>query len=234
LERQIGRVCRKIATSVAQRINQTSPTHHQVTADQLPQFLGHVRYLAETAQRSRIAGIATGLAWTNSGGHILFIEAAKMPGQKGLTITGHIGDVMQESAQAALTYVRSKADQLGIAPNFFEQHDIHIHIPAGATPKDGPSAGITIATALVSLLIEKPVNNDIGMTGEITLRGQIMPVGGLKEKVLAAHRAGLHAVILPSQNEPDLADIPDEINKEMTFILAHTMDDVLNAALSTD
>jgi ATP-dependent Lon protease len=141
---------------------------------------------------------------------------------------------MQESAQAAMTYIRAKAEQLGISPDFFEQHDIHIHIPAGAIPKDGPSAGITIATALASLLTKKSVYNDTGMTGEITLRGQIMPVGGIKEKVLAAHRAGLHTVILPQQNEPDLADIPDEIKEEMSFVLACTMDDVLKAALCTD
>lgn len=234
LERQIGRVCRKVATTVAKQLNTSAAGCQHITADHLAQFLGPVRYTAETAQRTTVAGVATGLAWTSTGGHILFIEAAKMPGKKGLNITGHIGDVMQESAQAALTYVRAKAAQLGIAPDFFEQHDIHIHIPAGATPKDGPSAGITIATALVSLLLDQPVNNEIGMTGEITLRGQIMPVGGLKEKVLAAHRAGLHTVILPDQNEPDLAEIPDEIKKEMSFVLACTMDDVLKAALYTD
>jgi ATP-dependent Lon protease len=234
LERQIGRVCRKIATTVAQQLDTAVTTPVQIEADQLAEFLGPVRFLAEAAQRTRFAGVATGLAWTSTGGHILFIEAAKMPGKKGLTITGHVGDVMQESAQAAMSYVRAKAEQLGIAPDFFEQHDIHIHIPAGAIPKDGPSAGITIATALASLLTNRPVCNDTGMTGEITLRGQIMPVGGIKEKVLAAHRAGLHTVILPQQNEPDLAEIPDEIKKEMSFVLAHTMDDVLKRALCTD
>ncbi len=234
LERQIGRVCRKVATTVAQQLNTADTAPQQIKADQLANFLGPVRFFAETAQRTRLAGVATGLAWTSTGGHILFIEAAKMPGKKGLTITGHIGDVMQESAQAAMTYVRAKAEQLGITPNFFEQHDIHIHIPAGAIPKDGPSAGITIATALASLLTGRPVCNDTGMTGEITLRGQIMPVGGIKEKVLAAHRAGLHTIILPQKNEPDLAKIPDEIKKEMSFVLAHTMDDVLKKALCTD
>lgn len=234
LERQIGRVCRKVATTVAQQLNTAATVPLQIDADQLINFLGPVRFMAETAQRTRLAGVATGLAWTSTGGHILFIEAAKMPGNKGLTITGHVGDVMQESAQAAMTYVRSKAEQLGIASDFFEKHDIHIHIPAGAIPKDGPSAGITIATALASLLTEQPVCNNTGMTGEITLRGQIMPVGGLKEKVLAAHRAGLHTVILPQQNEPDLADIPNEIKEEMSFVLAQTMDDVLKKALCTD
>jgi ATP-dependent Lon protease len=234
LERQIGRVCRKVATAVANQPDDSQTDPQCVQPNQLPDFLGPARYFADAAQRTSTAGVATGLAWTSTGGHIIFIEAAKMPGQKGLTITGHLGKVMQESAQAALTYVRAKAEHLGIPANFFEQHDLHIHIPAGAIPKDGPSAGITIATALASLLTEQPVRHDTGMTGEITLRGQIMPVGGLKEKVLAAHRAGLHTVILPHQNEPDLADIPNEIKEEMSFVLARTMDDVLTAALYTD
>jgi ATP-dependent Lon protease len=234
LERQIGRVCRKVATAVATLPDGTQVTNHAIQPEHLPEFLGPVRYFADAAQRTSLAGVATGLAWTSTGGHILFIEAAQMPGQKGLTITGQLGEVMQESAQAALTYVRSRADQFGVAANFFDQHDIHIHIPAGAIPKDGPSAGIAIATALASLLTKRPVCHDIGMTGEITLRGQVMPIGGVKEKVLAAHRAGLNTVILPYQNEPDLADIPDEIKEEMSFVLARTMDDVLNAALCTD
>ncbi len=234
LERKIGRVCRKVATAVATLPDGSQITSHPVQPEQLSDFLGPARYFADAAQRTSLAGVATGLAWTSTGGHILFIEAAQMPGQKGLTITGQLGEVMQESAQAALTYVRSKAEQLGVAANFFDQHDIHIHIPAGAIPKDGPSAGITIATALASLLTRRPVYHDTGMTGEITLRGQVMPIGGVKEKVLAAHRAGLHTVILPYQNEPDLADIPDEIKEEMSFVLARTMDDVLNTALCTD
>ncbi|MBK7897363.1 MAG: endopeptidase La [Candidatus Promineifilaceae bacterium] len=234
LERQIGRVCRKVATAVAQQPDFAATHPQTITANQLPNLLGPARYQPDTAQRTRTPGVATGLAWTSTGGHILFIEAAKMPGQKGLTITGQLGEVMQESAQAALTYVRAKAEQIGVAPNFFDKHDIHIHIPAGAIPKDGPSAGITIATALASLLTECAVCEDTGMTGEITLRGQIMPVGGLKEKVLAAHRAGLKKVILPQQNEPDLAELPPEIKETLTFILAHTMDDVLQAALCTD
>ena len=234
LERQIGRICRKVATAVANQPNNMPAPPQQITPEQLTEFLGPVRYFLDVAQRTQTAGVATGLAWTSSGGHILFIEAAKMAGKKGLTITGQLGEVMQESAQAALTYVRSRADQLGVAPNFFESHDIHIHVPAGAIPKDGPSAGISIATAIASLLTERPVCNDTGMTGEITLRGQVMPVGGVKEKVLAAHRAGLRTVILPQKNEPDLADIPDEIKAEMSFVLAQTMDDVLNTALRMD
>lgn len=234
LERQIGRVCRKVATAVAQQPDLAATEPQTITVEQLPNLLGPARYQPDTAQRTRTPGVATGLAWTSTGGHILFIEAAKMPGQKGLTITGQLGEVMQESAQAALTYVRAKAEHLGVVPNFFDKHDIHIHIPAGAIPKDGPSAGITIATALASLLTERAVCEDTGMTGEITLRGQIMPVGGLKEKVLAAHRAGLKKVILPQQNEPDLAELPPEIKEALIFILAHTMDDVLQAALCTD
>ncbi len=234
LERQIGRVCRKVATAVAQQSNLDTTHSRQISVTQLTSLLGTARYQPDTMHRTRTPGVATGLAWTSTGGHILFIEAAKMPGQKGLTITGQLGDVMQESAQAALTYVRSQAAQLGVAPTFFDKHDIHIHIPAGAIPKDGPSAGITIATALASLLTERPVCENTGMTGEITLRGQIMPVGGLKEKVLAAHRAGLQQVILPQQNEPDLAELPSEIKKALTFILASTMDEVLQAALCTD
>ena len=234
LERQIGRVCRKVATAVAKHLDISPTEPRKIKPGQLKDFLGPVRFTQESAQRTRLAGVATGLAWTSTGGHILFIEAAKMPGKKGLIITGQVGDVMQESAQAALTYIRSKAEKWGITAALFASHDIHIHIPAGAIPKDGPSAGVTIATALASMLTNKPVNNDVGMTGEITLRGQIMPVGGLKEKILAAHRAGLGTVILPQQNEPDLTDIPNEIKKEMTFVLAQTMDDVLNTALCTE
>ncbi|GJM39946.1 MAG: Lon protease [Ardenticatenaceae bacterium] len=234
LERQIGRVCRKVATAVAQHPNLAPNQAHQISKSQLTNLLGTARYQPDSSYRTRTPGVATGLAWTSNGGHILFIEAAKMPGQKGLTITGQLGDVMQESAQAALTYIRAQAPKLGIDATFFDNHDIHIHIPAGAIPKDGPSAGITIATALASLLTKSPVCEDTGMTGEITLRGQIMPVGGLKEKVLAAHRAGLKKIILPKQNEPDLAELPSEIKETLTFVFANTMEDVLKAGLCTD
>jgi ATP-dependent Lon protease len=175
--------------------------------------------------------VATGLAWTSVGGELLFVESARMAGGKGLTITGQLGDVMRESAQAALSYIRSQADKLGVAADFFEKSDIHIHVPAGSIPKDGPSAGITIATALASLLTGRPVNEDIGMTGEITLRGQVMPIGGLKEKVLAAHRAGLQKVILPKRNEPDLAELPDEVRETIKFICVDHIDEVLKIAL---
>jgi ATP-dependent Lon protease len=178
--------------------------------------------------------VASGLAWTPTGGDVLFIEATRMPGKKGFQITGSVGNVMQESAQAALSYVRTNAKKLGLDENFFEETDIHMHVPAGAQPKDGPSAGVTMATALVSLLSGRKVRPDVGMTGEITLRGQVMPVGGIKEKVLAAHRSGLKTVILPKRNEPDLEDLPDEVKKEMKFVFAETVEDVLSAALEPE
>jgi ATP-dependent Lon protease len=161
----------------------------------------------------------------------LFIEATRMPGNKGFQITGSLGNVMQESARAALSYVRSRAAHLGLSEDFFDKSDIHLHVPAGAQPKDGPSAGVTMATSLVSLISGRPVRPDVGMTGEITLRGQVLPIGGVKEKVLAAHRSGLNTVILPSRNEPDLEDIPEEVRKQVQFVFAETVDDVLNAAL---
>jgi ATP-dependent Lon protease len=165
------------------------------------------------------------------GGDILFIEATKMPGQKGLTITGQLGDVMKESAQAALSYVRSQAGDLGFDKDFYNTNDIHVHVPAGAVPKDGPSAGVTIATALASLLTGRAVRADVGMTGEITLRGQVLPVGGIKEKALAAHRAGLRTVVIPKRNEKDLEDLPQEIRDEMKFVLVDRVDEVLTTAL---
>jgi ATP-dependent Lon protease len=181
-----------------------------------------------------IPGVATGVAWTMAGGDILFIEATRMPGSKGFQLTGQLGDVMKESAQAALSWVRANASDLGIADDIFAQSDIHLHIPSGAIPKDGPSAGVTMATALVSLLTDKPVHSNVGMTGEITLRGQVLPVGGLKEKVLAAHRAGLDTVILPRRNEVDLEEVPEDVRKEMKFVLVDKVKEVLAAALPLD
>ena len=181
--------------------------------------------------RTAVPGVVAGLAWTPYGGDVLFIEATRMPGGKGFQVTGSVGNVMQESARAALSYVRSKAEQLGLQVNFFEKSDLHLHVPSGAQPKDGPSAGVTIATALVSLISGRLMHKGFGMTGEITLRGQVLPVGGIKEKVLAAHRNGLHTVILPKRNEMDLDDVPEEIKKSMTFIFAESVDDVLEAAL---
>lgn len=196
------------------------------------EHLGRPRFLEneEVARRTSIPGVATGLAWTPVGGEVLFIEATRMPGNKNFTITGSVGDVMKELAQAALSYVRAHAEGLGIDPHFFESSDIHLHIPAGAVPKDGPSAGVTLATALVSLLTNRIVSEDVGMTGEISLRGQVLPVGGIKEKMLAASRARLKRVVLPKGNEPDLDDLPDEVRNTMQFILAETVDDVLAQA----
>jgi ATP-dependent Lon protease len=228
LERQIGAVTRKVATSVAEG----KPTPVIVTRDKVVELLGKPKFYGEVAERTSIPGVATGLAWTPVGGDILFIEATRMPGSKGFIVTGQLGEVMKESAQAALSYVRSKAKDLGIDPKFFEQSDIHLHIPEGATPKDGPSAGVTMATALASLLTERPVRSDTAMTGEITLRGRVLPVGGIKEKVLAAHRAGLKTVILPKRNEKDLDELPDEVRKGMNFVFAEQVSDVWNAALA--
>jgi ATP-dependent Lon protease len=229
LERQIGAVCRKVATKVAEDGGHTEPT--VITADKLREYLGRPKFQTEVAERVEIAGVATGLGWTPTGGDIMFFEATRMPGSKGFTVTGQLGDVMKESAQAALSWVRSKAKDYGIEEDFFAKSDIHLHIPAGATPKDGPSAGVTMATALVSLLTGRPVRKDVAMTGEITLRGQVLPVGGIKEKVLAANRAGLTTVILPKRNEGDLEDVPQSVREKMKFIFAERVEEVIEAAL---
>jgi ATP-dependent Lon protease len=229
LEREIGAVCRKIVTQIA-----TGEAEHVVVnAEKVQELLGRVKYLEteEIATRTSIPGVATGLAWTPVGGDILFIEASRMPGSKGFQLTGSLGNVMQESARAALSYVRSNAEHLGLDPAFFDESDIHLHVPAGSQPKDGPSAGVTMATALVSLISKRPVSSETGMTGEITLRGQVLPVGGIKEKVLAAHRSGLKKVILPKRNEADLVDLPEEVKNQINFVLVDTIDDVLEASL---
>ncbi len=232
LEREIGSVCRKVVTRIAEGAH----TRVDVTPEAVRDFLGRPRYFGteEIAERTASAGVATGLAWTPAGGDILFIEATRMPGSKGFQVTGSLGSVMQESAKAALSYVRAHAESWGIPADFFETCDLHLHVPAGAQPKDGPSAGVTMATALVSLLTNKPVRPDVGMTGEITLRGQVLPVGGIKEKVLAAHRSGLKTVILPKRNQADLDELPEEIRRQMTFVLAESVDDVLRAALGLE
>lgn len=227
LEREIGRVARKLATKVAE--GEQPPFH--LTVDMVRQLLGKARFYNEVRERTETPGVATGLAWTPVGGDILFIEATRMPGGKGYLVTGQLGDVMRESSQAAYSYVRSKSQELGIDQEKIEKSDIHLHIPEGATPKDGPSAGVTMATALASLLTNRRVRDNVAMTGEITLRGRVLPVGGIKEKVLAAHRAGLDTVILPSRNERDLDDLPDEIRKDLKFILAERVEDVWNAAM---
>jgi len=229
LEREIGSVCRKVVTKIAE----AGPQEVVITPEKVQEFLGRPRYFSdeEIAWRTSVPGVATGLAWTPFGGDVLFIEATQMPGSKGFQITGSIGNVMQESARAALSYVRSRAQQLGLADDFFEKTDVHLHIPAGAQPKDGPSAGVAIVTALVSLISGRPVRREVGMTGEITLRGQVLPVGGIKEKVLAAHRSGLKTVILPRYNQADLEDIPEEVLNELQFIFVEDVDEVLQAAL---
>lgn len=230
LEREIANVCRKVAKAVAE--GKTTPI--TVTEKNLHDYLGNPRFFAETSVMIDRPGVVTGLAWTPVGGDILFVEASIMPGNKQLTLTGQLGDVMKESAQAALSYVRSHAEELGISKDFFEKSDIHIHVPAGAIPKDGPSAGVTMTTAIVSLLTGKAAKNDVAMTGEITLRGKVMPIGGLKEKVLAARRAGIKTIILPERNQNDLEDVPEELRKEMTFIPVERIDQVIEAALRQD
>ncbi len=229
LEREIGGVCRKVVTKIALDKEQEL----EITPELVREFLGRPKYYhtEEIATRTSIPGVATGLSWTPVGGEVLFIEATCMPGGKGFELTGSLGDVMQESARAALSYVRSNAEKLGLETSFFDKTDIHLHVPAGAQPKDGPSAGVTMVTALVSLLTGKPVKADIAMTGEITLRGQVMPVGGIKEKVLSAHRAGLKTIILPKRNEIDLEDLPDEVIEDLDFHLVEMVDDVLDLAL---
>jgi len=229
LERKIGAICRKVGTQIAE--GKTAKV--RVTLKVVEEFLDHPIYLSEQelSYRTSIPGVVPALAWTYFGGDILYIEATSMPGSKGFQTTGSLGTVMQESARAALSYVRSRSQSLGLPPDFFDKHDIHLHVPAGATHKDGPSAGIAMATALVSLISGRKVRPQVGMTGEITLRGQVLPVGGIKEKVLAAHRHGLQTVILPKANKQDLEDVPKEIKKQMKFAFVETVDDVLKAAL---
>jgi ATP-dependent Lon protease len=228
LERAIGRVCRKVATRIAEGATEAA----MVDAEDVPRYLGKPMFTEEEiTHRVEVPGVAIGLAWTPTGGDVLFIEATRMPGSKGFVLTGSLGEVMRESAQAALSYVRAHAKDYGIPERFFDQSDIHIHVPAGAVPKDGPSAGITIVTALVSLLTDRPVRPDVGMTGEITLRGKVLPVGGIKEKALAAHRVGLRTVILPKRNEKDLEDIPEDVRQALQFVLVETIDEALQVAL---
>ncbi|MBC6935254.1 MAG: endopeptidase La [Chloroflexi bacterium] len=229
LEREIGKVARKVVTRIAEgKLDKAV-----IDEKQIRDLLGRPRYgyREEIEERTDLPGVATGLAWTPVGGDVLFVEAARMPGGKGFQYTGQLGEVMQESARTALSYVRSKATDLGIDARFFETGDIHLHVPAGAVPKDGPSAGITMAVALASLLTGRPVRKNVAMTGEITLRGLVLPVGGIKDKVLAAHRFGVDTVILPKKNENDLDDLPEEVRSQLTFVMAERVDEVLAAAL---
>jgi ATP-dependent Lon protease len=202
-----------------------------VTPDNLADFLGPIRFRWELAEEEDEVGVATGLAATMAGGDILFVEATVVPGKGRLTLTGKLGEVMQESAQAALTYARMRAPDLDIAPAFFEENDIHVHVPAGAIPKDGPSAGVTMTTALVSAITRRPVHKSVAMTGEITLRGKVLPVGAIRDKVLAAHRGGIKKVVIPRDNERDLQEIPQEVRESLEFVLAAHVDDVLNVTL---
>ncbi len=227
LEREIASVCRKVARQVVEDKN----TAVNVTGSSIAKFLGAERFRYGVAEKESQIGVATGLAWTESGGDILSIEVALLHGKGNLMLTGKLGDVMKESAQAALTYVRSRADQLGIDSEIPEKYDVHLHVPEGAIPKDGPSAGITIATSLASAMSGRPVRNNVAMTGEITLRGRVLPIGGLKEKVLAAHRAGINTIIMPRDNKKDLADIPNNVKKKMRFIMVDHMDEVLAETL---
>ncbi|NPV68583.1 MAG: endopeptidase La [Anaerolineae bacterium] len=233
LERQIGQVARKIATRVAEKAEGDGAGPYVIEKETIRELIGKPRfsYQTEIEDRTNQPGVATGLAYTPMGGDILFVEAAAMPGNKGFQLTGQLGSVMQESAHAAFSYIRSRAEQLGVPPRYFEEHDIHLHVPAGAVPKDGPSAGVTMATALASLLTGRPVRPNVAMTGEITLRGKVLPVGGIKAKVLAAHRSRLDTVILPRRNEQDLEELPESVRQSLNFILVGTIDEVLEAAL---
>jgi ATP-dependent Lon protease len=230
LEREIGTVCRKIARQVAEG---TAARRVTVSEPRVRELLGKRRFFSEARRRTARPGVATGLAWTPVGGEVLFIEATAMPGKGSLTITGQLGDVMKESAQAALSYVRSSLHEVapGLDPGWFSEHDVHIHVPAGATPKDGPSAGIAIATALASLLSGRPVRADVAMTGEITLTGQVLPIGGLKEKALAAQRNRIRIVIAPALNEQDVDEIPEHLRRDLEFRFVSEIGEVLDTAL---
>ncbi|MDI6687629.1 MAG: endopeptidase La [Desulfobacterales bacterium] len=227
LEREIATICRGVATRIAEGEAKSA----KITVKDVAGYIGSVRFASEVSARTLTPGLAMGLAWTQAGGELLFVEATAMKGKKDLTLTGQLGDVMKESAITALSFMRTNAVSLGIAEDFFETQDIHIHIPAGAIPKDGPSAGVTMLTALASLLTHKKIKKDLAMTGEITLRGQVLPVGGIKEKVLAAHRAGIKTIIMPSWNKKDLEDIPEKVKKEIHFHFVDKMMDVLEIAL---
>jgi ATP-dependent Lon protease len=229
LEREISSICRKIARRV---VVQGKDFKEDMTAEKLSEYLGVPKFRSTLAEEKNEIGIATGLAWTEVGGELLVTEATLMSGKGRLTLTGKLGDVMQESAQAAMSYVRSKSEEYGIPRDFNRKTDVHVHVPEGAIPKDGPSAGITLATALVSALARVPTRRDVAMTGEITLRGKVLPIGGVKEKVLAAHRAGLTTIIMPKDNEKDLADIPKNVLDVLNIHLVETMDEVLKIALA--
>jgi ATP-dependent Lon protease len=228
LERELGKILRKTATKVA---SESVEPPVEVTVDVVRDALGRQRFYQEAAERTAVPGVATGLAVTGVGGDVLFIEATSMDGGNDLVLTGQLGDVMKESARIALSYVHSHADELGVDPNAFDKRSFHVHVPAGAIPKDGPSAGITMTTALASLLSDRPVKHTVGMTGEVTLQGRVLPIGGLKQKVLAAHAAGLTDVIIPERNRADIDDVPEDVRQQMRFHPVMTIGEVLELAL---
>ena len=227
LEREIGTLCRRVArkyvTGNTEKVN--------MTAERVEEYLGKRRFRFDIIKNKREIGVTTGLAWTIVGGETLFIETAAVPGTGKLVLTGQLGDVMQESAKAGISYIRQMADELGIDKEFYKSYDLHLHIPEGATPKDGPSAGVTMCTAMISTLTGIPVRKDIAMTGEITLRGNVLPVGGIREKVMAAHRAGIRKVLLPRDNEPDIQEIPETVRNDMEFVLLDTVNDALDQVM---
>jgi len=228
LEREISSILRKVARKIAEgSIKKT----YEISLDNLHEYLGPVKFLPLLAETQDEIGISTGLAVMESGGDILFMEVTLMPGKGTLQLTGHLGDVMKESAQAAMSYVRSHWYELGLNEKFYHKYDIHVHVPEGAIPKDGPSAGIALTTAIVSAFTKIPVRRDVAMTGEVTLRGRVLEIGGLKEKVLAAHRAGVKTVIVPADNKKDLEDIPQYVMDDLEFVFAKQMDEVLKVAL---
>jgi ATP-dependent Lon protease len=234
LERQLGTLARKVAARIATRPIDSEPlSPASIKPSDLESYLGPARFKKEMAFRTSRPGVATGLAWTETGGDVLFVEATLLPGgNQNIILTGQLGNVMQESARAALSHIRANARELGISPEFLAQQDLHVHVPAGAIPKDGPSAGVTMATAILSAARNVPVRRDIAMTGEITLSGLVLPVGGIREKSLAARRSGIKTVILPALNEPDLSELAEEIRKDMTFVPVETLEQVITIALS--
>jgi endopeptidase La len=233
LERQLGTIARKVAAKLATRTEGEPIMPTLVNRDQVPDYLGPPRFKREVAFRTSRPGVATGVAWTETGGDVLFIEASLMPGgNQNIILTGQLGNVMQESARAAVSHLRANAEELGLSPDFLAKHDLHVHVPAGAIPKDGPSAGVTMATAILSAARHQPVRQDVAMTGEITLSGLVLPVGGIREKALAARRLGIRTFILPALNEPDLAELPEELRKDMRFVPVESLEQVLNVAMT--
>jgi ATP-dependent Lon protease len=231
LKREIASIARWVAKEVA---SEKAKEKLSITPEKVEEIRGPIKYFNEVAERTSVPGVAPGLAWTSTGGDILFIEATKMKGKGQMQLSGSLGDVMKESVGVARSYVRSMAEELGVDDESFENTDIHVHVPSGAIPKDGPSAGVTMLTAIVSLLTGITVDHELAMTGEATLRGAVLPVGGIKEKVLAAHRAGIKRVILPDKNKKDMPDVPEEIRSEMTFYFCSRMEEVLELALGVE